>query len=113
MDRRYGYSFWIRAQEGAWLFDAECFTHDREIETVFEKREVSSEDVDTLFAILEQSDSITYAENYKKPKASPFMIMDETTYSFCLTFSDGNQCVTYDAQKELEDFFYCLAENAD
>ena len=43
----------------------------------------------------------------------PFEVMDETTYSFCLTFSDGSQCVTYDAQEKLEDFSYRLAENAD
>lgn len=113
MDHSYGYYFWIHRENEKWLFDTECFTHEYESETIFENREVSGEDMDALFEILERSDSITYAENYKKPKDSPFKIMDETTYSFCLTFSDGTQYTTYDRQKELEQFFYCLAENTD
>ena len=110
MDRSYGYSFWIHLEQGKWLFNTECFTHDHEVEMVFENREVSSDDTDALFEILEQSGSIAYAENYKKPKDSPFEIMDETTYVFCLTFSDGSQYVTCDRQKELEEYFYRLAE---
>ena len=38
--------------------------------------------------------------------------MDETTYGFCLTFSDGSQYVTLDYQKELEEYFYRLAEQS-
>lgn len=113
MDRSYGYYFWIHREQDKWLFDTECFTNDHETETVFENREVSGEDIDALFKILERNDSITYAENYKKPKKPLFEIMDETTYSFCLTFSDGNRYTTNDRQKELEEFFYCLAENTD
>lgn len=110
MDRRYGYSFWIHRNEDIWLFDAECFTHDREVETVFENREVSGEAIDALFEILDRNNLIVYAENYKMPIKLPFQVMDDTTYSFCLTFSDGNQYLTCDVQKELEDFFYLLAE---
>lgn len=111
MDRSYGYFFWIHPEQDKWLFDAECFTHGHEDETMFENREVSGKDMDALFEILERCDSIAYAENYKKPKKLPiFEVMDETTYSFCLTFSDGTQYVTCDRQKELEEFFYRLAE---
>lgn len=113
MDRSYGYFFLIHRENEKWLFDTVCFTHDHENETIFENREVSGKDMDTLFEILERSDSIAYAENYKKPKKLPFEVMDETTYSFCLTFSDGSRYVTCDWQKELEEFFYCLAENTD
>ena len=63
-----------------------------------------------LLDILERNDSIAYAENYKKPMDSPFEVMDETTYSFCLAFSDGEQYNTLDSQGELEKFFYRLAE---
>ena len=113
MDRSYGYCFGIHRNEEKWLFDTECFTHDHGVETVFENREVSSEDIDALFEILERNNSITYAEKYKKPIKLPFEVLDETTYNFCLTFSDGSQYVTYDAQNELEEFFYRLAEKSD
>ncbi|MGN0601873.1 MAG: hypothetical protein ACI4I7_04105 [Oscillospiraceae bacterium] len=113
MDRSYGYYFLLHRDNEKWLFDAECFTHDHEEETVFENREVSDEDMDMLFEILKQNDSITYAENYKQPKKSPFIVLDETTYGFGLTFSDGEQYSTRDWQKDLEDFFYRLAEKSD
>ncbi len=110
MDHSFGYFFWVHREQDKWLFDAACFTHDHADETVFENREVSGKDMDTLFEILERNGSIAYAENYKKPRNPLFEVMDETTYSFCLTFSDGNQHVTCDRQKELEEFFYRLAE---
>lgn len=110
MDYSFHYYFWIHKEQGKWLFDAECFTHNKEEETVFENREVSGEAMDELFEILERRDSITYAENYIKPKGSPFVVLDGTTYGFCMTFSDGKQYVTCDCQKELEEYFYRLAE---
>lgn len=111
MDRRYGYYFLVHKEDGVWLFDAECFTHEREVETALENREVSSEYIDELFRILEQTDSIAYAENYKAPIRLPIKAMDESSCSFCLTFSDGTKCVTEDTQSELEEFFYRLAES--
>ena len=113
MDRSYGYCFGIHRNEEKWLFDTECFTHDHGVETVFENREVSSEDIDELSKILERNGSISYAENYKKPKKLPFEVMDETVYTFCLAFSDGSKYNTNDPQKELEQFFYRLAESAE
>lgn len=112
MDRSYGYFFWVHREQDKWLLDAVCFTHDHEDETVFENREVRSNDMDALFEILEQSDSIAYAEKYKKPKNLHFEVLDETTYGFCLTFSDGSRYVTCDRQKELEEYFYRLAEQS-
>ena len=79
---------------------------------MFENREVRSNDVDALFEILEQSNSIAYVENYKKPKKLPFEVLDETTYGFCLTFPDKSRCVTNDRKKELEEYFYRLAEQS-
>lgn len=112
MDRCFGYSFRIHREQDKWLFDAACFTHDHEDETVFENREVSGKDMDALFEILDRNNLIAYAENYKKPRNFPFEILDETTYGFCLTFSDGSQYVTLDYQKELEEYFYRLAEQS-
>ena len=110
MDRTYGYYFRAHKDQDKWLFDADCFTHDRRVETSFENAALSDEETDALFEILERNDVITYAENYKKPKPSPLFALDETTYSFVLTFSDKNQSVTGDCQTELEEFFYRLAE---
>ncbi len=113
MDYSYGYYFQIHREQEKWLFDARCFVDDHHKEVAFENRDVSNEDMETLFELLERNDSIAYAENYKKPKKLTLEVMDETTYSFCLTFSDGRQYMTCDWQKELEEFFYRLAENTD
>lgn len=110
MDRSYGYSFQIYKEENGWLLNAECFTHNYETETVLEKCELSGEDAKALLEILERNESIAYAENYSKPKKRSVRIADETTYGFCLTFSDGNFYATYDRQSDLEEFFYRLAE---
>lgn len=113
MDRSNGYSFWAHKEENGWFLDAECFTHNYETETVFENYEIVGEDIDTLLEILNQSNSIAYVENYKKPKKLSFQVSDETIYSFCLAFSDGNQYVTCDVQSDLEEYFYRLAEKYD
>lgn len=112
MDRSCGYSFWIRRENTRWLFDAECFTHDHEDETVFENREASAGDIAALLEILNRSGSIAYAENYKKPRNSPFQVLDETIYGFCLTFSDQSRYMTGGRQKELEEYFYRIAGQA-
>ncbi len=109
MDRSYGYSFWVHKDGNLWFFDAECFTDNYEAETTFENRELDDEDSKKLLEILEQNESIAYAENYSA-KSNNTRAADEAAYSFCLTFSDGKQCVAYDRQNDLEEFFYPLAE---
>lgn len=113
MDRRSSYSFGIYLDDGAWLFNADCFTSDHETETVFKGRGVAGEDVEELLQILKENDSIAYAKNYKKPGKSFFNVADGDSYSFCLTFSDGNQYVTGDRQNDLEEFFYHLVKKHD
>lgn len=113
MDRRYSYSFSAKRQENGWLLDAECFTRDRETETVLENRALDSEDASMLLDILEQNESIAYLENYKKTRAFRFWIADETTYGFCLTFSDGSRYTAPDRQSDLEELFYRLADKYD
>lgn len=110
MDYSFGYVFRLHLEDGKWLFDAECFTHDREVQTEFENREVSEEDAVRLLDIVKNNDLITYAANYKKPPASPFVVLDDTTYSFRLTFTDGSYYSTSDCQSEPEEYFYSLAE---
>lgn len=113
MDRSYGYSFRAHREENGWFFNAECFTHNYEVETVFEDRELDCEDAEALLEIMEQNESIAHVENYKAPKKLFFQVADEETYCFCLNFSDGSQYVTYDRQNDLETFFYRLAEKYD
>lgn len=108
-DRSYGYSFWTHKDGNVWFFDAECFTDNFETEKKFENCVLDDEDSKKLLEILEQNESIAYTENYSAKSGSSHAA-DETAYSFCLTFSDGKQCVTYDRQSDLEDFFYPLAE---
>lgn len=110
MDRSYGYSFYVHRVENGWVLEAECFTNQHESETVLENCELSGEDAQALLEILEQNERIAYAENYRKPKKLSAQTADEPAYSFCLTFSDGNQYVTCDRQDGLEEFCYRIAE---
>lgn len=116
MDHSYSYSFMLTRHAGKWLFDAECFTHEHETETVFSGREVKNENMDRLYGILERNNTIAYAETYRKKKKFLFEVLDATMYGFCLAFADGKQ-YTVDsagtAESELEDFFYRLAEQTE
>lgn len=109
-DRRYGYSFWVHKEEQDWLLNVACFLPEQETEIILENYELSNQDIEAIFDILEQNESIAYVENYKQPKKSLFSVMDETTYGFCLTFSDGAQYLSYERQNDLEGFFYRLAK---
>lgn len=113
IDRSYSYSFFVHKEENIWLFDAKCFTHNYETETVLNGYELGGNDAKILLEILEQNGSIAYVENYKKPKNLPVQVADDTTYAFCLTFLDKKQYVTYDRQSDLEEFFYDLAKKYD
>ena len=113
MDRSCGYSFTAHKEATGWAFDAECFTDHCEAETAFENRKLDSDDSEALLAMLEQNQSIAYAEHYRKPKKLFSVVKDDTSYCFCLTFSDGKQYLTYDRQSSLEEFFYRLAEKYD
>lgn len=110
MDHSYGYSFWLRREEERWLLNAECFLRDFTEETALESRETGGQDLAELFAVMERTDAIARAENWKKPKAPPFQILDETVYSFGLSFSDGSRYRSGSREPELEQFFYRLAE---
>lgn len=110
MNRSFGYSFWVRTDSKSVLFDADCFTQNKEIPTVLEAVEISESEFDELMKIIEEKQLIKYAENYKKPPKSPFMVLDDTTYAFNLTFTDGENILTNDRQEELENFFCALAE---
>lgn len=116
MDYSCSYSFALTLNEGKWFFDAECFTHQFKTETAFSGREVKSADIERLYDILERNGSIAYAETYRKPEKQPFEVMDGTMYGFCLAFSDGSRYIADSAgtaRRELEDFFYRLAEKTD
>ena len=50
MDYSYGYYFQIHREQEKWLFDARCFVDDHHKEVTFENRDVSNEDMETLFS---------------------------------------------------------------
>ena len=113
MDFSYGYSFTLSKESGVWRFNAECFTHEHEQQTNFENRAVSDEDIAEMLDIIERNGTIQYAENFKKPKKPLFEVMDQTTYSLYIRFSDGsdyNADLTSRHDSELENYFYRLAE---
>ncbi len=113
MDRSYSYSFCVRAETDIWYFDASCFINGFESETELKNRVIDGEDIEQLLDMLKQNNSIGYAENYRKPGKFSHSVADETSYSFCLVFSDGTKLVTDDRQDGLEDLFYRLAEKYD
>ncbi|MDD6203697.1 MAG: hypothetical protein PUC05_01685 [Firmicutes bacterium] len=110
MDHSCSYCFSVRREQDRWLLDADCFTHGHNTETELEKCEVGNEDIDALFEIIQSSNLIAHAENYKKPRKSRIVVLDETTFGFSLTFTDGSQYMTDDCQPELRKYFYAIAE---
>lgn len=110
MNRAYGYSFWVRMDGKTPVFDADCFTHEWEVPTVLESVEIDEDEFEELLKIIEDNQLIQYAENYKQPSKSPILVLDDTTYAFCMDFTDGKSFLTNDRQEELETYFYALAE---
>ena len=115
MDRSCSYLFTLKREEGEWLFDAECFVRDRTEPFSVTGVPVSDESVNELFGILEAHDTVTYAQSYRKPFSLDIFAQDQDTSDFCLSFADGSQYHAEsagDAQGELTEFFYRLAEDA-
>ena len=111
MCRNDGYCFMLKTENDKWYFDADCFINCKEDKISFEKREIEKSVAEEALKIIDESGRISYAENYKKPKKSRFKILDETTYAFFITFSDGSRYNVYENQKSLERYFYQLAED--
>lgn len=110
MCRSCGYSFWVHAEGSTLLFDADCFIHQQEIPAVLASIAISGGEFETLLDLIRADQLIQYAEQYKQPPRSPIVILDDTTYGFCLTFKDGTSLLTRDRQEKLETYFYALAE---
>ena len=100
-------------QDSGWYFEGGCFLRDEEERTDFEPTLVSSDSAAKLLDIIEANNTIAYAENYKAPKKLKIFALDETTYSFCIKFSDGQQYIISEMvpeQNELEEYFYDLGK---
>lgn len=122
MDYSFCYNFMLKrsveeaGQAGAdsgWYFEGGCFLRDEYERTDFEPTPVSSESAAKLLDIIEANNTIAYAENYKTPKKLKVFALDETTYSFCIEFSDGQQYIISEMipeQNELEEYFYDLGK---
>ena len=99
--------------DSGWYFEGGCFLRDEEERTDFEPTPVSSESAAKLLNIIRANNTIPYAENYKAPKKLKIFALDETTYSFCIEFSDGQQYIISEMlpeQNELEKYFYDLGK---
>lgn len=100
-------------QDSGWYFEGGCFLRDEEERTDFEPTPVSRESAAKLLDIIQANNTIAYAENYKAPKKLKIFALDETTYSFCIEFSDGQQYIIGEMvpkQHELEEYFYDLGK---
>ncbi len=106
-DQTGGYSFWIRLEDEGWAFEGDCSIGDGNV-SVMDAR-VTSEEREELFSALEENGAVLYAENYKQRKNSS-RASDGDSYGFVLTFSNGDQCITYERQEYLERYFFRLAE---
>ncbi len=109
MDRSLSYSFCIHRADGGWLFDAECFVDGYEREVTVTDLPLDPEDIDELFEVLEASQAVLSAAKAKSTKQRA-RASDGDSYSFCITFSDGETSVTSKRQTALEAFCYRLAE---
>ena len=99
--------------DSGWYFEGGCFLRDEEVRTDFEPTPVSSDSVAKLLDIIEENNTIAYAENYKAPKKLEIFALDQTTYSFCIEFSDGQRYIIskmVPKQHELEEYFYDLGK---
>lgn len=122
MDYSFCYNFMLKRSAGeagqagadsGWYFEGGCFLRDEYERTDFEPTPVSSESAAKLLDIIEANNTIAYAENYKAPKKLKVFALDETTYSFCIEFSDGQQYIISEMvpeQHELEEYFYDLGK---
>lgn len=100
-------------QDSGWYFEGGCFLRDEEERTDFEPTLVSSDSAAKLLHIIEANNTIAYVENYKAPKKLEIFALDETTYSFCIEFSDGQRYIISEMvpkQHELEEYFYDLGK---
>ena len=122
MDYSFCYNFMLKrsaeeaeeaGQDSGWYFEGGCFLRDEEERTDFEPTPVSSDSAAKLLHIIEANNTIAYAENYKAPKKLEIFALDQTTYSFCIEFSDGQRYIIskmVPKQHELEEYFYDLGK---
>ena len=99
--------------DSGWYFEGGGFLRDEEERTDFEPTPVSSESAAKLLDIIQANNTIPYAENYKAPRRPKLFALDETTYSFCIKFSDGQQYIISEmvpGYGELEEYFYDLGK---
>lgn len=108
MDRTHSYSFTARRDGERWLFDADCFVRDFAEEVTLRNVEPAAEDVRSMLELFETGGYIASVEQHRtspRPGAA-----DGSTYSVCLTFSDGSRSVAALRPEALEQLFYRLAE---
>lgn len=99
------YSYSVMKSGGKWLLNA----------GEINDREMSEDEINELFKIIEDNSLIAYAENYEdKPpldeNGEEIIVLDAENYKFTLKYSDNSEYCTKDEQQALVSFFDALIE---
>lgn len=90
MDFNYFYSFYLRTDNGRYLFDADVRFDEEPYEVVLEGCEVEKSDYEQVLSVIEKHDVDGFVSRYKKKKL-PFEVMDKTEKKTTLYFTDGTE----------------------
>lgn len=109
MDLSKSYSFGIYLKDDNWIFYADCFATDGDVQIKLETP-IKNEEAQNLLAEAEKSGFIASLQEYKKPIFKT-KVADEPIYSSAVTLSDGNTIsAPILAGGNVENGFYTLAE---
>ncbi len=102
------YSFYLSKQNGKPLFSASFFSEKASSRVELESVPVKEEEFASLLKLISENDLVKKAKNFKATKHS-FEATDEVDYSLSI-YSDIGNVFAELHPKELEDFFFELAE---
>lgn len=113
IDQYYCYSFVLSKSEGKWIFSAECYLNNEvgaSSGLKIQSCTVTTSDVDKLLEIIDKQNVISSMEKYKVSKVKLF-VRDETVYHTAMSFANGdNLQVDTLICKDIESYFYNLAD---
>ena len=110
MDYSHAYSFYVIKKGESWLFSSSCAVDTENPRIEFEDCPVLREDVEKLLRIIEDQGDIQSLKGYKKPLLN-VQILDETTYTSSIAFSDGeNVSAPKSLSNEAIEYFYKMAK---
>lgn len=102
------YSFYLSKQNGKPLFSASFFSEKAGSRVELESVPMKEEEFASLLKLISENDLVKKTKSFKSTKHS-FEATDETTHSLSIYSDTGNISAELHS-KELEDFFFELAE---